>query len=99
MLRSFLVVAILGTALSFANVASACDVAASRSNRDWLKTNNTDASAAITSACNEIGNPGALLRGDQVLIAAYKDGESHNPSAQATVDGCTLDQLTSALCP
>jgi hypothetical protein len=74
--------------------ALSCDVGALRTNVEWLRTNNPGAFSAIRNACGRVSDNASL----NALISAYKDGQRHNPSAQAAIDGCTVQQIGNGAC-
>lgn len=74
--------------------AFACDGAALRANVEWLRTNNSGAYNNIREACGRMSDSTSIQR----LINAYKEGQSHNPGAQAAIDGCTAPQLANFAC-
>ena len=80
--------------ICLSEAAFSCDVSALRANVEWLRTNNAGAFSAIRTQCNRLGDADQL----QALIDAYKDGQRHNPSAQAAIDGCTVAQIGTGAC-
>jgi hypothetical protein len=73
--------------------AFACDTSAVRINIDWLKTNNPGAAAKIANGCHTLNATVESGTGFQMIVDGYKDGQSHNPSAAAAIDGCTASQM------
>ena len=76
--------------------SSACDIPGLQKNVDWLKERNQDSVNQMRRGCNnEFASPEQNLTN---IIEGYKFGQRHNPSAQKSIDGCSLPQIIDNVC-
>lgn len=65
--------------------AFACNLDEVSVGMDWVFQNNGDAAARIVRGVNLYASEHSAIND---IIGGYKDGQSHNSSASAAIDGC-----------
>jgi hypothetical protein len=93
MLRSATFASAILSLFFISNSALACNAGSLQININWLRGNNAGSYSGIVSGCRAL--EGSMESGTALtnIVNAYKGGQSHNPSAQADIDGCTAVQL------